>query len=198
MPQQFEIGATRDGHLEVERLLRESGPIKETAVQMGIKIYGRMFKQTGPDLRHVLTGETIEDWAKGRRKNSPGDYADFVPDDPDQLMHLYSEEAFGPMCSPKTVTRLYKFMNDPGRFAELAKAWGCDTVRMLPGQRPGSVDEVKKPAAEGLSNNPWSASFHGDEDARNERIDAVCKTGTKLADALAKAAGTTLGRPLRK
>lgn len=65
------------------------------------------------------------------------------------------------------------------------------------GVRPGDKSDDKK--AEGnLSTNPWSARFRGDEAARAAKIASIIKQGTRLADALARAAGTTVGKPLRK
>jgi hypothetical protein len=198
-----ELGEYRDPHLEMETLARKSGPILESAVQMLVKIHAPHFTQTGPDLRHRKTGETIEDFVKGRRKSNPNDYADWTPDDPDQLMHLYSEEAFGAMCSPKTVGRLFTFMKDPARFAALAKAWGCDTVKMLPGVRPGAVgDGGDKPKPKGTGeNNPFNPAktyAGGDTVRQNEIAKFIRLYGTKAAANSAQKFGTDLaGRPLR-
>ncbi len=98
----LELGQYRDPHLELDRLLRASGPILEKAVNVAVKIHAPFFTQVGPDLRHRTGGETMEEWVKGRRKSNPNDYADFIVDDENQLMHIYTEEAFGPMCCPKT------------------------------------------------------------------------------------------------
>jgi hypothetical protein len=68
------------------------------------------------------------------------------------------------------------------------------------GVKPGdnaNKSSDKKPDAN-LSTNPWSQKFRGDEETREARIASIIKQGTKLADALAKAAGTTIGKPLRK
>jgi hypothetical protein len=195
-----ELGQHRDAHLEMERLLRKSGPILESAVQMGIKIHGPMFTQTGPDLRHRLTGVTIEDFVASRRKSNPNDYADWTPDDPNQLMHVYESEAFGEMCSPKTVGRLYTYMKDPARFEALAKAWGCDTVRMLPGKRPGSAPATSgtKSDDDESSKNPWNVkTWRGGEERRQEKIQSILKTSTEMARKFAASAGVRIdGGPL--
>jgi hypothetical protein len=197
------IGEYRDAHLEMETLLRKSGPILETAVVTNVNIYAKGFTQVGPDLRDRLTGKTIEEFVAGRRKSNPNDYADWVPDDPNQLMHVYAEEAFGPQCSPKTVTRLYNFMNDPPRFKALAKQWGCDTVRMLPGTRPGTTSGTKadeKPAGPSLSQNPWSEQYlkhHSPIDALAEQ-QRLIKLGSAVARNTALAAGVSVfGVPLK-
>ena len=63
------------------------------------------------------------------------------------------------------------------------------------GIKPGSKSAEEK--TDQSTTNPWSANFRGDEAARIARIDNVIKNkGTKFAAALAKAAGTTIGRPL--
>ncbi|WP_338830450.1 hypothetical protein [Bradyrhizobium sp. 27S5] len=66
------------------------------------------------------------------------------------------------------------------------------------GMNPADVGDKTKAAARDAINNPWSASFRGDETARAARIASVIKTGTALANALVKAAGTTVSKPLRK
>jgi hypothetical protein len=163
-----ELGAHRDAHLEMETLSRKSGPILESAVQMLISIHAPFFKQIGPDLRHLQTGETIEEWMKARRKSNPNDYADWTPDDPDQLLHTYIEEAMT-TPSPKTLGRLYTFLKDPTRYNTLCAQWGCDPVRMIPGKRPGSDDEAK-PKTSG-ENNPFNPTkVYGSDQARQNEI----------------------------
>lgn len=66
------------------------------------------------------------------------------------------------------------------------------------GMNPADAGDKAKTSARDLSANPFSASFRGDEAARMARIVSVIKTSTKLADALAKAAGTVVSKPLRK
>lgn len=200
----MESGAHRDGHLEVENFVRKSGPVAEDFVQMRIKLDGPMYRQTGPDLRHILTGTLIEeDLAPAAvRKKWPHGFTDWVPDDPDQLMHLYSEEAFGATCCPKTVSRLYQFMNDPGRFAALAKAWGCDTVKMLPGKRPGSDDGDGKTKNKGDgTNNPFDPNNkrYASDDVRITEIGKFIRAfGSRAAATSAAKYGVDLaGRPLR-
>ena len=200
----MESGAYRDPHLEMETLLRKSGPILEDAVQMCVKIHAPEFIQVGPDVRNRLTGELIEDFVKGRRKSNPNDYSDWVPDDPDQLLHVYTEEAFGPMCCPKTVGRLYTFMNDPVRFAALAKAWGCENVLrdMNPGTRPTSDGDGDKKKSKGDgSNNPFDPNNkrYASEDVRITEIGKFIRAfGSKAAATSAAKYGVDLaGRPLR-
>jgi hypothetical protein len=80
---------------------------------------------------------------------------------------------------------------------EEAERYGVKPGTTQKGTKPG--EERKGPADEGnLTTNPWSRNFRGDETARAARIASICKQGTKLAEALAKAAGTSIGRPLHK
>lgn len=65
------------------------------------------------------------------------------------------------------------------------------------GTKPGEKSD-KGPAGQPMSTNPWSKDWRGDEAARAARIASVIKSGTRLADALAKAACTTVGKPLRR
>jgi hypothetical protein len=84
-------------------------------------------------------------------------------------------------------------------FKEEAARFGItNPMSLQQGSKPGSdKGDGKKPAAN-LSENPWSQQFRGDEIARAAKIASIIKTGTKFAEGLAKAAGTTVGRPLRK
>ena len=198
MPE-LEIGAYRDAHLEMDRLLRLSGPIYEKAVQIAVKIHAPFFTQVGPDLRHRLTGETIEDWVKGRRTSNPNDYSDYAPDTLEQVRHEMIEDA----CmrpSPKHVGKLFTELGETAA-KELLKQWGTDWVKMIPGQRPGYVDkETPKPVrdAANTTNNPWSPRFVGDNSAREARIASCFKVSVKFAQALATAAHTVLSKPLYK
>ena len=83
-------------------------------------------------------------------------------------------------------------------FEEEALRYGITKPFSLqPGTKPG--EQRKDSADQGnLTTNPWSPRFHGDEDARAAKIASIIKQGTQLANALAKAAGTVVGKPLRK
>jgi len=65
MSTKLESGEYRDPFLTMEDLLRKTGPIAETAVQMAVKIHAPFFTQVGTDLRHRLTGATIEEMDEG-------------------------------------------------------------------------------------------------------------------------------------
>jgi hypothetical protein len=77
--------------------------------------------------------------------------------------------------------------------------WGCnDTLK--PGTRPGpNVDAAgKEKPATGSSTNPWAKNFNGDNAARDAKIAGIIRgMGTKKAAEFARAAGTTIGQPLR-
>jgi hypothetical protein len=86
-------------------------------------------------------------------------------------------------------------------YAEEAFRYGIDKpFSNQAGVKPGEVgDKGKAKAAErNLTTNPWSKNFRGDLAARNAQIASIMKQGTPFANALAKAAGTTVGRPLYK
>jgi hypothetical protein len=83
-----------------------------------------------------------------------------------------------------------------GALAEQAKAWGCD-YSLRPGVKPGTAtDEKKNAGPHGGSTNPWSSTFAGSDEARAEKMSAIIRTGTRFAVEMAKACGTTIGRPL--
>jgi hypothetical protein len=78
------------------------------------------------------------------------------------------------------------------------KAWGTDPARMLPGVRPGYAE---REAAKGKSNeeaqsasrNPWHpTAWRGTEEQRQAEQMRIIRTGTKFAQALAKAAGVSV------
>ncbi|SDI54270.1 MULTISPECIES: hypothetical protein [Bradyrhizobium] len=83
-------------------------------------------------------------------------------------------------------------------FKEEALRYGVtDPMSLQPGRKPGSDGTEKKPAAN-LSDNPWSVQYRGDATARAARIASIIKTGTRFAEGMAKAAGTTVGKPLSR
>jgi hypothetical protein len=81
---------------------------------------------------------------------------------------------------------------------EEATRFGATAGSPVPGIKPGEDGDKKKAAEREAKNNPWSADFRGDDDARAERIASIIKTGTRFADQLAKAAGTVVSKPLRR
>ena len=83
-------------------------------------------------------------------------------------------------------------------FKEEAQRFGITNAMSLQqGTKPG--EKSNKKADDGNKrNNPWAIEFAGDEAARLSRITSIIKTSTKLADSMARSAGTTVGKPLRK
>jgi hypothetical protein len=188
-----EIGQHRDAHLEVEKLVRKAGPVLETFVQERIKLDGPMFRQIGPDLRHILTGKTIEEELSPAelRKTKPHGFADWAPDTEEQVSHDIIENA----ClrpSPKNLGALYKLVGEV-RYHEILKQWGTDPARMLPGERPGYAEHKAAKSGEKAprdhSNNPfhksqWNISKQG----------ALVKTlGLERANQIARSVGSHVG-----
>jgi hypothetical protein len=198
MPE-YAIGTRRDAHLEMERLAREQPYIYETAVQSLINIHADFFTPVGPDLRHRLTGVTIEDFVKGRRASNPNDYSDFTPVASEaQIMHEVIENA----ClrpSPASLARLYKALDgDERRYHAVLKEWNTDPARMLPGVRPGSLPPEGNGADDDKHSNPWRDTYHGDAQQReDEKARLLRAIGIKGCTGMAKKAGVTiLGFPL--
>jgi hypothetical protein len=196
----LEFGGYRDPYLEWEEQIRRSGPIAESAVQNSLKIYPPMFKQIGPDLRHIQTGETMEEVIAKRRQTHPHEYLDYVPEvTEEQVMHEVIEDA----ClrpSPLHVGRLFKLVGET-KAKEILAQWGTDWVKMIPGERPGYAKKKEKTEDDGPrpSTNPWHPNFAGDANQRAAEQARIIKTGTKFALSMAKSAGVTLsGQPLRK
>lgn len=80
---------------------------------------------------------------------------------------------------------------------EEAERYGVRPFTTEKGVKPGEKRTEPTDQAN-LSTNPWSARFRGDEAARAAKIASIIRTGTRFADALAKAAGTVVSKPLRK
>lgn len=92
-------------------------------------------------------------------------------------------------------------------FNEEAARYGVKPGSTKPGTKP-NTDGEKKPGdktvpqslnRDASTTNPWSDKFRGTEAERDAKIASILKVqGSKLSEALARAAGTTIGRPLRK
>jgi hypothetical protein len=185
----------------MEDLARKSGPILESAVQMLVVTHAPFFTKVGPELRHRLTGQTIEEFVAGRRKSNPNDYADYEPVTEEQVMHETIENA----CltpSPASLAKLYKLVGEL-RYHALLKEWGTDAKRMLPGKRPGYAEKSEEKNDDGEMkgrNNPYSDNFDGTEEQRQARIASLLRTsGSKFVSSLAKSAGKTIAnQPLRR
>ncbi len=72
---------------------------------------------------------------------------------------------------------------------EEAERYGVKPFTTQIGTKPGASGEKKSGDEGNATTNPWSKNFRGDEAARAARINSIIKTGTKFADALARAAG---------
>jgi hypothetical protein len=196
----LESGAYRDAHLELEELLRKSGPIYEKAVSLTVSTHAPFFVQTGPDFRHRLTGEAMADWVALRRtKTAPHDYADYLPDNPEQHKFNVIEDA----ClrtSPKTVGALFTLLGE-GPAREILKQWNVDPVRMIPGTRPEYAEKAEgKKKSEPGDNNPFNPAkkYASDDVRQNEIVKYLAAFGPKAVEkACAKYGVDIAGRPLR-
>jgi hypothetical protein len=81
-----------------------------------------------------------------------------------------------------------------------AAQYGTKLGSLQIGAKPGTAPtgETNKGRPAGGPNNPWSKDFAGSEELRAEKIASIMKQGTKFAADIAKAAGTTIGKPLRR
>jgi hypothetical protein len=85
--------------------------------------------------------------------------------------------------------------------AEEAAHYGVKPGTTQKGVKPGSVDDTGKKSAPsaGLSSNPWSDKFNGNEAARAAKMASIIRSGTKFAASMAASAGKTItGAPLRR
>jgi hypothetical protein len=81
-----------------------------------------------------------------------------------------------------------------------AANYGTKLGSLKIGTKPGTAPKggAEKGRPTGGPNNPWAIEFSGSEELRAEKIASIMKQGTKFAAELAKAAGTTIGKPLRR
>jgi hypothetical protein len=187
MPVSNPIGGYRDAHIEIEKLARATGPILESAVQELIHTHAQYYRNSGPDLKHVLTGNAIEDDVAALRKTKPHYYADFAPVSEEQALADRIEDA---MLTP-TLTKLGKLYTELGaaRFEALCKEWDCDATRLKPGRPPEYARRPEAKKATNRANNPWSKE--GWNISRQGAF--VTSQGIEKAAALARAVGCTIG-----
>jgi hypothetical protein len=123
----------------------------------------------------------------------------------DNANETWLSEDGAPLNLTKQVQRFHELKEQFGgsekaanvALAEEAALYGATVGSRKPGVAPVGADKKAAAPAAGLSTNPYSASFHGTEETRNARIADILRTrGTAFASALAKAAGTTVMRPL--
>src|ERR1700737_4501285 len=99
-------GEYRDAHLVMEKLLRVAGPVMESAIQNAIKDLAPQFRNDGPDLKNILTGQTIEEFCapSNLRKEKPHWFLDWAPATEEQLLEELTEDA----CLSPTLSKLGK------------------------------------------------------------------------------------------
>jgi hypothetical protein len=166
--------------------------------------------------REVAMGEWTVDPENGEPLNSKGqsikDHLEFaISTRPHWLLPAVLEDDADEVWTSGNLTLQGKRLKQLEEFSgskaaalvlltEEAERYGVKPFTTAKGVKPGddaNKGHDKKPEGN-LTTNPWSQNFRGDEATRTARIASICKQGTKLADALAKAAGTTIGKPLRK
>jgi hypothetical protein len=187
MANRNELGGYRDSRLEIENLARSTGDILNSAVQDLIETHAQYFRQDGTDLKHVLSGETIEEFVGALKKTKPHWYASYSPITEEQVEAEIIEQAcLSP--TPASLAKLFKLVGEH-RYHEILKQWGTDPARMKPGQRPewASKPEVKK--ATNRRANPWSQQ--GWNVTRQGEI--LKSQGTEMASSLARSVGCVIG-----
>jgi hypothetical protein len=147
----------------------------------------------------VDCGESLGEWLTRMKPQVPHWYP--APEIGDGVPAEILEAAFGAKPTMTARGQLSKLV-DAATYQTLATAWNADTS-LRPGRDPkGGTEKTEKTEEHkqvgGGPTNPWSVNFKGTDAERNVQIANICKTGTKFAEGLAKAAGTTIGRPLRR
>lgn len=142
----------------------------------------------------------------GLRKEAFDDALSQYPDDgrsvSEWLPTMRKEKAhWFEMAAERVEPALHSLKAQGDLVAEIGEA-GAREQLAKHGLTLGQVKPAKKEDAETIkgANNPWSPQWKGDDAARQTRIASIIRGGgTKLAAALAKAAGKTIdGRELRK
>jgi hypothetical protein len=181
----------RDHVLEMERLAIEEGVTPSAVCQLIGETPAMGFRNVDGELIRA-GGETIEEYVASLRKKRPHFFQ------PDEIVDE-AEKAWG---AHPTLTARGEFLKNYGSavYAMTRDQWLGSDGNLKPGVRPGPPDAKTGKAPDTSSpSNPWSKNFVGDDTERASRIASVIKAmGTTGAAGLAKAAGTTVGRPLRK
>jgi hypothetical protein len=188
-------GEYRDAHLVMEKLLRVAGPVMEAAIQNAVADRAPQFRNDGPDLKNILTGETIEEFCSptNLRKKFPHWFNDYIVPDEKQLL----DEAIEDACLSPTLAKLSSLQKKMGeaRFNETLKQWNVSVTAMdrsgqiTPGTRPewSNAPEQKKTA--NRAGNPWSKE--GWNITRQGGI--VTSLGMEKAASMARAVGCVIG-----
>lgn len=183
--------AYRDPVLEMERLAIEAGVTPSAIRQLIGETPGLAFRNVEGELIRA-GGETIEEYVASLRKKRPHFFQ------PDEVVDE-AEKAFG---SHPTLAARGEFMKNYGPvvYGMTRDQWLASDGNLKPGVRPGPPDAKTGKAPDTSSpSNPWSKNFAGDDTERAARIASIIKAmGSGGAAGMAKAAGTTVGRPLYK
>lgn len=186
----------RDAVLEVEREAIAAGivpsAVEELCARVSQEVRDGKWRQVNGDV--CYTG--------GKTPQEPNEYVGAVLiTHPHYLLSQdatdHAELAFG---ERPTLAARGNFVKLYGEvvYARTKEQWHADDS-LRPGTRPGpNVDASgKEKSPPGSSTNPWAKNFSGDDDARNAKIASIIRgMGTKKAAEFARAAGTTIGRPL--
>jgi hypothetical protein len=190
-------GEHRSAHIEMEKLLRVAGPVMEDAIQLAIKDRAPQFRNDGPDLTNILTGQTIEEFCAptNLRKEFPHWFNDWQPLSDQQLL----DEAIEDACLSPTLTKISKLNQMLGdvRCDEVLKQWSVSVTAMdrSGNIRPGTPPEwanKNTPEAKKATNrkaNPWSKE--GWNVTRQGAI--VRDLGMEKAAGMARSVGCVVG-----
>lgn len=182
----------RDASLDGEAHMVAAGIVPSAITEQVTLVIPMLgFRNVGPDLINNK-GETLEEYVASLRNTHPHYWAsDDIVDE--------AEKAFG---GRPTLTYRGELLKNVGAamYAMLRDQWGASDSNLNPGTRPGPADvKTGQPADKSSSGNPWSKNFAGDDTERAGRIASIIKAmGTAGAAGMAKAAGTTIGRPLHR
>ena len=188
----------KDAVLEVEREALAAGivpsAVEELCRQVSEDVRAGNWRQVNGEPMYLGTGEIPQD-----AKEYVGA---IIQQKPHYLLSQdatdHAELAFGERPTLKARGDFIKLYGEVV-YRRTMQQWGCDDT-LKPGTKPGpDVDATgKQKLPPGSSNNPWAKNFAGDDAARDAKIASIIRSmGTKAAAGMAKAAGTTIGQPLR-
>jgi len=119
----------------------------------------------------------------------------------DGAKETWLSENGAPLNITRQGQRLVELGGDRDAFAREAAFYGATVGSTKPGIDPDDPEAKRAAKSEGQSQtsgarNPWSASFIGSDADRITKLTQIMKQGGSFARDLAKAAGTSITKPL--
>jgi hypothetical protein len=199
-----QLRATRPIYLELSELMEAMGCHK-AALENEVLANSKQFRLNNyNEWRHVESGESPAEWAKGIPQRSPHWLEGYIQPElteAEEAKKIIRDATETP--STKTLHALYRYFGE-AKASEIIKAANVDVARMKPGTRKLNVGDDGKTTVEEIeqstdarSKNPWSRHYVGPKGQRGPNATAQCSLvkaiGVEKAAAIARAARSFIG-----